>query len=255
MKTRLTHFLNHAIFISTLFFVRAEGRAQSGSAISQDKFSTPPGFEVRIKSFLLPQVQPKWKYSQAISLSYIMLPAQWTLNPMNAPMLAYSGKLGLPLGFDFQSSLSTIVISNLLEFGPSWNYSFEHFHFGMGWRAGYSFGFLTQMGYDTRVSGWEQEPFLAIGHDFKRNALTLKASLHWTNSVVFNEGGHTLISRESFFNGYSFSASLEHRLYRSKVAQFTIKLNSLQYYFLAWPVFPNSQSRYLMPECSIGLNL
>jgi hypothetical protein len=244
---------NNIILISILLVFTLESLAQH-DPFSNEYAVTNYRFDIRNQSFLLPQAQPAWKYSQALSFSYIDLPADWTLNQINAPILGYSGKFSLPAGFNMQATLSTMIISNRLEFGPFWNYSIDHFHLGLGWQIAYSLGFLNQFGYQTRMTSWEQEPTIIVGHSFRKFALILRSSLELTNSIQFTEGGHKLPQYNNFFNGYSVSASFEQRLYKNKVVQLTVKINSLRYEYVAWPVFPGDQSRYLLPEFKIGLN-
>jgi hypothetical protein len=233
---------------------------RSVSIAQHDPFSdefaaTNYRFDIRNESFLLPQAQPKWKYSQAISFTYINLPEDWTLNKINAPIFGYSGKFSLPAGFNFQSTLSTMIISNRLEFGPFWNYSADHYHFGLGWQAAYSLGFLNQLGYNTKVTSWEQEPTFVVGHSFRKFSLVIRGNLYLTNSIQFIEGDHKLPQYHTLFNGYAISGSFEQRIYKNKVVQLTLKINSIRYSFIAWPVFPGDQSRYLVPEFKIGINL
>jgi hypothetical protein len=254
MKNSLKTFSNHIFLFCSVFFSKLDSLSQH-DPFSNEFAVTNYSFDIRDKSFLLPQAQPAWKYSEAVSFSYIDLPQDWTLNQINAPTLGYSGKLSLPAGFDMQANLSTMIISNRLEFGPFWNYSVDHVHLGIGWQSAYSLGFLNQFGYKTTVTSWEQEPTIIVGHSFRKFALTLRANLELTNSIQYNEGGHKLPENHTLYNGYSVSASFEQRLYKNKVVQLTIKINSLKYEYHAWPVFPGDQSRYLLPEFKIGINL
>ncbi|MFI5156777.1 MAG: hypothetical protein ACHQEM_11350 [Chitinophagales bacterium] len=253
MKTSIIPPFGQSLRIFCMMSICLHAQAQRDPSSEEYAF-TNYKFEITTRSFILPEVQPKWRYSQAISFSYVDLPNNWTLNQINAPILTYSSKFSLPAGFNLQASLSTLVISNQLEFGPFWNYSSNHFHFGVGWQAAYSLGFLNQFGYKSTVSGWTQEPCLIAGHSFRKSALTLKVNLYLNNKVQFHEGGHELPMYQTFFNGYAISGSFEQRIYKNKVLQLTVKLNSVNYYFLAWPVFPGSQSRYLIPEFKVGLN-
>ncbi|HTS44425.1 MAG TPA: hypothetical protein VMH01_08525 [Puia sp.] len=223
--------------------------------VKSDNIIKADSFDIRNASFLLPQPLPKWKYYHSIAVSYVILPPDWTLDAINVPMLIYNGKFSLPYGFNFQGTLSTLFVSNRLNFGPFWNYSFNHFHFGIGYQFAFLYGYLGQFGYKTEITGWEDQPSMGIGYNFKKTALTVRGDLYYTRSLNANEGGHILALSNSFLNGYSVSASFEQRLYRNKVLSFGCKIDYLRYHFLAWPAFPVNQYRYIVPEFQVGLNL
>jgi len=212
-------------------------------------------FRINKSSFLLPQALPKWHYYHSISLSYVVVPNEWARDDINAPMLVYSGKFSLPLGFNFQASLSTLGISNKVNFGPFWNHSLNNFHFGVGYQLAYDFGYLGSFGYQTKFTGWEQQPSVVLGYSFKQTAVTLRGDLYYTNSIDFIEGGHSFPIWNSFINGYGVSACYEQRLYKNKVMSFGIKLNYMKYHIIAWPAFPVNQYRYYVPEFQLGINL
>jgi len=252
MSPKTIHTAIVCLILATTLIRPQDGLAQSENRPTQPATDT---FDIRTRSFLLPLSIKPGSWVHALSFTYVDLPSDWTLNQLNEPMLTYSAKLGLPLGFTFQAGLSTLAISNRLAFGPFWNYSVGHMHFGVGWQAGYILGVLNAEGYNTRFTGWDQEPTVIIGHSFKRFALTLKGNLTWTNSVQFSEAGHNVPIWGSFLNGYAVSAGFEQRLYRSKVLQVGFKISSIRYHFLAWPAFPVNESRNFVPEFHLGINL
>src|SRR6478672_2195124 len=72
-------------------------------------------FDIKRTSFLLPQPLPSGKYSQAISLVYVVLPKDWTLDVINAPTFCYEAKYTLPAGFNLQGSFNTLIVSSRLN--------------------------------------------------------------------------------------------------------------------------------------------
>jgi len=211
-------------------------------------------FDIKKTSFILPQALPAWKYSHSIGVSYVLLPKDWTLDAINVPMLMYNAKYTLPYGFNFQATLSTLFVSNRLNFGPFWNYSFNgNYHVGIGYQAAFLFGYLGQFGYQTAILGWEQQPSVILGYSFKKTALTLRGDLYWTNSLDVDEGGHTIPTTNSFLNGFGVTGTFEQRLYKNKLMTFGVKISQLRYHFLAWPAFPVNQYRYIVPEFQLGL--
>jgi len=210
-------------------------------------------FDIKKSSFILPLPLPAWKYSHSIGVSYVVLPKDWTLDVINVPMLMYNGKYTLPYGFNFQAGLSTLFVSNRLNFGPFWNHSFNNYHLGIGYQVAFLFGYLGTFGYETAILGWEQQPSLVLGYSFKKTALTLRGDLYWTTSLDVDEGGHTIPTTNPFINGFGITATFEQRLYRNKLMTFGVKVSQLRYHFLAWPAFPVNQYRYIVPEFQLGL--
>ena len=211
-------------------------------------------FDIKKASFLLPQPLPKGRYSQSISLVYVVLPKDWTLDVINAPTFCYQGKYTLPAGFNLQASLNTLIISNRLNLGPFWNHSFGSYHLGLGYQVAFNYGFLNhnEFGFKTKMMIWEQQPSITLGHNFSKTALTLRGDLYYTNSIKEQQGGHTINHTFSAINGWSASANFEQRLHRKQLLYFGVKFNYLRYHFIAWPAFPVNQYRYPVPEVHIG---
>lgn len=77
---------------------------------------------------------------------------------VNAPMFNYSAKYALSKGFNLQGELSTLFISNRLSAGPFWNYQKENLYLGVGYQVAFNYGVLKQFGFNTVLTGWEQQP-------------------------------------------------------------------------------------------------
>jgi hypothetical protein len=213
-------------------------------------------FDIYKASFFLPQPLPGGHYSSTISVLYVVTPKDWTLDNVTAPMFSYQAKYTLPKGFNLQAGLASLFISNRIYLGPYWNYKFKgNNYIGLGWNVAWNYGVLNQFGFATTLTGWEQQPSIAIGHAFRRTAATFRADLYWTNALYITEGKNTLQTANGFINGYSFSASFEQKLYKNRAITFGLKMDYIQYHIIAWPAFPVNGKRYWMPEFQIGLNL
>jgi len=254
MKPSLPHIALKIIFSMGLTIAYQLDYGQNSQA-KYGAFNSYDSFNIKSASYLLPLSHPKWHYYHSFTFSYVDIPAAWALQKVNAPLFTYSAKLSLPKSFDIQACLATVYVSNRLNFGPSWNYSIHNYHFGIGYQIAYDFGQLNQFGYKTKFSAWEQQPFVTVGYSFEKIAFIFRGDLYRTNSLDFNEGGHSVPMWTSFTNGYSISASIEQRLYRNKVISVGIKMNNLRYHFLAWPAFPVNQNNYWVPELQLGIKL
>lgn len=214
----------------------------------------PDSFDIRKHCFVLPQALPAGKYYHSIGVLYVVVPKDWADNLVTAPMFSYSGKYTLPRGFNVQGSYSSLIISNRILMGPFWNFDFhENYHLGLGYQVAFNFGWLNQFGFNTYLTGWEQQPSITLGYNWKRTALTIRGDLYWTNALYITEGKNTIPYTNGFINGYSFTTSFDQRLYKEKVLSFGVKMNYVKYHVIAWPAFPVNNYRYWVPEFQLTL--
>jgi hypothetical protein len=229
-----------------------------GISQSIESAAAPPvdtgRFIIRDESFLLPQAHRKGNYSSALFLYNVFTPKDWTLDMIKAPMLGYSAKYALTDNVELQGGIATIFVSTRINAGPFWNHSFRSFHLGIGYQAAFNYGILKSFGYNTVLTGWEQQPSISMGYSFQEMAITMRTDLYWTNVLYLQEGDNTIPFNNSFVNGYSFTFSLEQRLWSNRVMSFGFKWNYLRYHILAWPAFPVNSYHYPVPEFQLGLN-
>ena len=230
------------------------GVVRLGIAQEKDTVSRKSGYDIRTGSFLLPQRLPPGKYSHAIYILYVIPPKDWTLDVVVAPMFNYTGKYTLPKGFNLQGSISSLIISNRLNAGPFWNYTSNNFHLGVGYQVAFNFGVLRQFGFNTVLTGWEQQPSITAGYNFGKTALTVRGDLYYTTKLSLSEAGNVISNNDPFLNGYSVLTSFEQRLTKNRVMSLGFKINYLRYHIIAWPALPVNQYRYFMPEFQLGLN-
>ena len=246
----------YSLFIFCLLLI-LPGFTQNSFAQQKDSAtinSSGDDFHIKDGSFLLPQAQPEWKYYSAFSIYYVVPPKDWTLDMVKAPFFNYSAKFTLPMAFNFQASVSTIIVSTRINAGPFWNYSVNDFHFAAGYQVAYNYGKLGQFGFSTTLTGWEQQPSLTAAYSFEKTAVILRGDLYYTTTLNVNEGGFVLPVNENFLNGYSVTATYDQRLYKNKVMSLGLKINYVRYHIIAWPALPVNSYRYAVPEFQLGLN-
>jgi hypothetical protein len=216
--------------------------------------SPPDSFNIRKKSFLLPQATAPWKYSSSIFLYDIFVPPDWTLDVIKVPMFCYAGKYTLPHNFNIQASLATLLISYRFCVGPVWNYSVGKTHFGLGYQLVYNYGILTEFGYSTRITGFEHQPMILAGYSFNQKAITFKGEVYLTRHLTTYQGDHQFETAGEFTNGYSGTLALEQRLTKNHVLSIAFKWAYIRYHMVAWPAFPVNQYYYNVPEVQVGYN-
>jgi len=213
-------------------------------------------FRIKSNSFILPQPTQKKKYTHSMGIQYVIVPKDWSLDNIQAPMFNYNGKYALPKGFNIQGTLSTIIVSNRLSAGPFWNYSFtDNFHVGVGYQLAFNYGRLSEFGFNTVLTGWEQQPSVTFGYNFEKSVVTLRGDLYYTTALYLSEAGNVIPFTNGGVNGYSLTATVEQRLWKNRLLSFGVKLSLLRYHILAWPAFPVNSYRYPVPEFQIGLKL
>jgi hypothetical protein len=213
-------------------------------------------FDIYKASFNLPQPLPGGHYSSSISVLYVVTPKDWTNDVIVAPMFYYQAKYTLPKGFNLQASLASLFISNRITLGPFYNHKLENDNYvGLGWQVVFNYGILNHFGFNTTVTGWEQQPSVTFGHAFKKTALALRADLYWTNKLNFVEGKVVIPSPPSFINGYGLTATFEQKLYKNRALTLGLTMAYERYNIIAWPAFPVNQKRYWVPTFQVGLNL
>jgi hypothetical protein len=236
------------ILMSNATFAQAQTTTGDTPSITADTF------DIRSASFLLPQRLPKGKYSYSLSLQYVAPPATWTLDNITVPMFNYTAKYTLGNGFNLQGGVSTLIISNRFNAGPFWNYVKDHFHLGLGYQVAFNFGMLRHFGFNSTLTGWEQQPSVTLGYSFKKTAVTLRSDLYYTTDMRLHEGGSEIRYNENFINGFSVTSSFEQRLHKNRVMSLGVRINYLRYHILAWPALPVNSYYYVFPEFHLGLN-
>jgi hypothetical protein len=224
---------------------------QKNESIKAD--SVTDDFDIKNSSFLLPLPHPAGKFSHAIAVRNVIVPKDWALDNIQAPFFNYSAKYTLPHGFNLQGSFSTLFVSNQIALGPFWNYSINNYHFGVGYQAVFDYGVLNQFGFNTILTGWEQQPSITAGYSFKKSALILRGDMYYTSVLNLNEGGNVLTVSNGFTNGYSLTATLEERLWANRLFSFGVKVSHIKYHIVAWPAFPVNNYSYFVPEFQLGL--
>lgn len=226
------------------------------STSAQDSKIETDTFRIRKRSFILPQPLPAWQYSHLLGINYVIVPKDWSLDNIQAPMINYTARYTLPWGFNLQANVQTLFLSNRIGVGPVWNFALTGgLHVGIGYQLAFNGGVLKEFGYNTVLIGWEQQPSITLGYSFKRSVITLRGDVTYTTSFSLEEGGNVIKFPDGNINGAAITTTLEQRLWKDRLMTFGVKLAVVRYHILAWPTFPVNKYRYLVPEFQIGLKL
>jgi hypothetical protein len=174
---------------------------------------------------------------------------------LRAPLFEYQMLYGLPHDFQLEGRITTIFISNHFSLGGKWVYPQRPFGVSVGVDLAYWFGKLEVEGFDNFVNGWNTYPSVAVGYDFGKFTVTVKAELniilHQTQRV-----GDIVVSDDSnVFNGGAFSIYLEQPLWKDNYFTVGVKNNFVKFYYVVWPGFPTFDRYSYIPEFYFGFRL
>jgi hypothetical protein len=223
-------------------------------------FITPPNTSGQNKPATLDYPDPMATYDYRLSLGYsaIKMPYDIALEgaTINWPLIKFTGVMGLPANFLLDGEISTEVITNQFELGVRWVYEFnDKLHSDVGYGIAYLYGQLKEFGYDSKISGWYSYPTIAMGYDFDSFTLTLRGTLSFINSSQSTSGSLETDFAIARSNGFSYSITVEQRFWKNTTILLGFQLNYLKMYYPQWPLFPQFDRHYWIPEFQIRFTL
>ena len=243
MKLLFTVLLYFSFDISTLF-------AQADSIpIARPKNV----FDIEKNSFIFPHVWKPRKLKAAVGLTSTKFPLDYVESAIRIPLIDISATIGLSKGFDLSANISSIYIANQVRVGFHWNRQGKIFSTKIGYDTGFSFGALTQFGFDNRTSAWSHYPNASIGFKVKDVAITLKSEVNLITYINTTAGGVKVTELKDFFNGGSVGIYVEQRLWANHVLIVGGRDNYVKYYYPVWPSFSAFNRNYHNIELFIGL--
>lgn len=197
----------------------------------------------------------KWHVQTALGFSMVKPPLVWVFGSLTAPIINFHMNLGLPKGFAITADVSTIVVSNQFRFGPSWNYQYKNFSFGLGYDAALIIGQMKVKEYDNRATAILLYPNISVGYRVKRVAFTLKGEL---NSLVYSKvtaGEDEMTHHQRFFNGGSVALYVEQKMWKNHYIIVGFKDNINKLYWPVWLLFTTYNRYYQIPELYFSFSL
>ncbi|CAN5611785.1 hypothetical protein BH10BAC4_BH10BAC4_21790 [soil metagenome] len=221
-------------------------------AFSQSGLSSKDTFDIKTKTFFLPNRTSNRDFRHMISVTRYFLPSDWTNIAVNAPMFNYTARYSLPMGFSIEGGISTLFVSNKFMLGPRWSYSRGNFHVGISYQYGYNLGFLNEWGFSTLVTSWSHLPGVSVGYNFRRSAITLRAGLEYIGDIYYKTGENVTTTSNFKLNGSNLAAILEQRLTKNHLMTFAFEIDHVNFVMLAWPAFPVNNKTYFVPQVTWG---
>ncbi len=231
-------------------FVSVKGFAQ--------KTEKPVGeasFDISRASMYYPHYSRLGRFQKEIALAQIYLPFDWLETAAQVPLLQFHGLVGITKRISIDTRFSSLVVANQISLGPRVQHEFGRFSISGGCDVGYAFGALTEFGFNSSLSNWNNYPNLSVGFRWNDITFTLKGELNYVTSVSTSQGDNTINRDANFYNGYTIGLYMEQRLWKHHVLIVAVKNSYSRYHFMAWPAFSTFNRFYDMPELYLGLVL
>jgi len=197
----------------------------------------------------------KWTYNSNISIGAIILPREVFEDALSQiPVLNYTGKLQLPYNFTNYHKISTILLSNHISTGFSYNLDLDIVKIAPSIDFGYWFGFYSSEGIDVSSKGFTFYPSISLSKQIYDFYITSKFGLMYQSQRTFagdNQLGRTI----SGYTGFYLSFIGEKEFLPKNVITFEFKLNYTQFHNLTWLSYATFDQLLLYPEIIIGINL
>jgi len=212
-------------------------------------------FNISQASMYYPHYSRLGRFQKEIALSQIYLPFDWLETAAQVPLLQFHGLVGITKRISIDTRLSSLVVANQVSIGPRVQHEFGRFSINGGYDVGYAFGALTEFGFNSSLSNWNNYPNLSIGFRWNDITFTLKGELNYVTSFSTSQGDNTITRDANFYNGYTIGLYIEQRLWKHHVLIVAVKNSYSRYHFMAWPAFSTFNRFYDMPELYLGLML
>jgi len=119
---------------------------------------------------------------------------------------------------------------------------------------GYWFGFLKIGGFNSRASGLVNYPHLSVGYKTNKNLLiSFKAQVSLNLDYKAVNGESVFTSKQNFYNGETFTVSLEQPFFKQKHLLLAISTINNYFYWQTWSLFYKTDRKVFYPQITVAL--
>lgn len=130
------------------------------------------------------------------------------------------------------------------------------FYFNAGADIGYWFGFLKLGGFNSKGSGWLTYPNISVGYLTRKDLLiTFKAQVSFNLYYKAENGENKFESGEKYYNGETFTLSLEQPFYQRKHLTLAFAVINNYFYWQTWSLFYKTNRKVFYPQITVGFIL
>ncbi len=205
-----------------------------------------------------PQAMKPWSHKMAAGVSLISMPAAIAQSgsTIRWPLFVYEYTLGLPAHFTLATSFSTEIVTNHIEAMPRWQFAIsDRLHGDVGLGVAYWFGQLTVNRFDQHIHGWMAYPYVGIGYDWGKLALSFQATGTHVLSLDTKSGDLTANYSTDWYSGTSYRLILEQPMFGHTTLGFALQASRIKFYYPQWPLFPTFDRYFWIPEAQFYFTL
>ena len=206
--------------------------------------------------FPYPMYQEKWRSS--IGFTLMTTPEDITEEVrLRAPCGDYHLLRRINNHFIIDGRLLFQIVQNHISTGVHYVRPLNSkFYFNVGDDIGFWFGFLKVGGFDSKASGWINYSNVSIGYKTKKNLLiSIKAELSCNLYYQAINGEEKYESGSKYYNGETFTLSLEQPFYNNKHVTLAISTINNYFYWQTWALFYKTDRKIFYPQISVGFIL
>lgn len=208
------------------------------------------------RGFFAPRFLNDYEYIHSIGLSVAKLPKIIVDDQINqAPLLVYTGKLGLPYNLKAIGEFKTNYLTNHIQLGTSWTYQYGKTLIEPGIASSYWIGKANFAYYNTSVTGYMIYPSLAIAYDINNTRLALKttASFMLSSSKKVDDI-ETQVNKKQL-TGFTTEIIVEEPFIGKSWLALGFKVNYSKYFYPSWLAFNSTNKWLFIPEFQVAYNL
>ena len=207
-------------------------------------------------NFPYPMYHEKWRSS--IGFTLMTTPEDITEEArLRAPCGDYRLLRRISDHFLLDGRLMFQIVQNHLSTGIRYTLPLtDQLYFSAGDDIGFWFGVLKVGGFDSKATGWLNYPHASLGYKTKKDLLiTLKGQVSFNLHYQASNGENDYSSSESFYNGETFTLSLEQPFYNKKHVTLAVSAINNYFYWQTWSLFYKTDRKIFYPQITVGFIL
>jgi hypothetical protein len=207
-------------------------------------------------NFPYPMYHEKWRSS--IGFTLMTTPEDITEEArLRAPCGDYRLLRRINDHFILDSRVMFQILQNHLSTGIRYTRPLsDKLYLGAGDDIGFWFGMLKVGGFDSKATGWLNYTNITLGYKTKKDLLIsfkgeVSVNLHYQAS----NGENDFSSGKSFYNGETFTLSLEQAFYGKKHITLAFSVINNYFYWQTWSLFYKTDRKITYPQITVGFIL
>ena len=215
-------------------------------------------FKSKHAAIIFPYPMYKEKFRASIGFTLLTTPEDITEEVrLRIPAGDFHMLTKLNNHFLIDTRIAFQILQNHISAGIRWVKPLRNnLYFSAGDDMGYWFGFLKAEGFNTKGHGWLNYPNASLGYKTKKNMLiTLRGQVSINMFYKSTIGKESVASGNNFYNGETFTLSLEQPFYGRKHLTLAFSAINNYFYWQTWALFYKTDRKIFYPQITVGFIL